>query len=104
MNLVFKAVNIATNLVAVSQSAVELNRCFFKMHNSLVDVFSQQLDPISQLSILTIQDLNAEFLFFNFFLTTSLVTLELIDAILLLLLNVVLVSDVRVKLFNVSSG
>ena len=74
------------------------------MHNSLVDVFSQQLDPISQLSILTIQDLNAEFLFFNFFLTASLVTLELIDAILLLLLNVVLVSDVRVKLLNVSSG
>lgn len=74
------------------------------MHNSLVDVFSQQLDPISQLSILTIQDLNAEFLFFNFFLTTSLVTLELIDAILLLLLNVVLVSNVRVKLLNVSSG
>jgi hypothetical protein len=74
------------------------------MHNSLVDVFSQQLDPISQLSILTIQDLNAEFLFFNFFLTASLVALELIDPILLLLLNVVLVSNVRVKLLNVSPG
>jgi hypothetical protein len=64
------------------------------VHHSLVDIISEQLDSITELTIFTVKDLDAQFLLFYFFFTSSLVTLELIDAVLLLFLNVVLVSDV----------
>lgn len=54
LNLILKAVNAATDLVTVSQCAIELHRSLFKMHNSLFNIFCQQLDSIVELSLFSI--------------------------------------------------
>jgi hypothetical protein len=39
------------------------------VHHSLVDIFGEQLNSITELTIFTVEDLDAQFLLFYFFFT-----------------------------------
>ena len=90
-------------LVTISQGCVELAVGFLNSEDFLVNSLCQCADSVVQLAIFPIKHLKSEFLILNFLLTPALVSLELEYVVLLLLLNVMAISDFSVKTFDVPS-
>lgn len=104
LHLILEVVDAGSDLVTVSDCAVELGRRLFKGERSLVDVVAQHLGSISELPLLAVEHLNSQLLLVDLLLAPPLVSSQLEDAVLLLLLDVVLVGDVRVQLLDVSAA
>ena len=103
MDLIIESSHGLFNLVTISQGCVELAVSFLNCEYFLVNSLSQGADPVVQLAIFAIKYLKTEFLVFDFFLTAALVTLELKNVVLLLLFNVMVISNFSVKSLNVTS-
>lgn len=103
LDLIVKGGHGLLDCVAISQSSVQLAIGLLNSEDLLVDGVRQCADSVIKLALLTVQDLEAQFLVLDLFLTASEVTLLLENVVLLLLLNIVVVSDFAVKTFDISS-
>ncbi len=103
MNLIIESSHGLFYLVTISQGCVQLAVSFLNCEYFLVNSLTQGADSVVKLAIFTIKDLKSEFLVLNFLLTPALVTLELKYVILLLLFNVMVISNFSVQSLNVTS-
>lgn len=103
LDLIVEVGNCLFNIITISQSGIELGVCLLNSKDLLINSFSERADSVIQLAVFTVENLQAEFLVLNFLLFSSLVSLELENPILLLLLNIVIVSDLLVKPLNIAS-
>jgi hypothetical protein len=103
LDLIVESCHCLFYLVTISQGCVELAVGFLDSEYFLVNSLGQGADSIVQLAIFPIKHLKSEFLILNFLLTPALVSLELEYVVLLLLLNIMAISDFSVKTLDVPS-
>lgn len=92
--LILKSANSTADLIIFTESSIKLSRGLLKHIGSLVDVLVKNTNAILKLTVFPLQDLETEFLIFNFLFLSSKVSLELEDSILLLFLDVMLIGYV----------
>jgi hypothetical protein len=103
LNLIIKSSDCLFYLVTISKSCVEFAVSFLNSEYFLVNSLSKGADSVVQLAIFTIKYLKSEFLVLYFLLTAALVTLQLEYVVLLLLFNVMAISNFSVKTLNIPS-
>jgi hypothetical protein len=103
LNLIIKSSDCLFYLVTISQSCVEFAVSFLNSEYFLVNSLGKGADSVVQLAIFTIKYLKSEFLVLYFLLTAALVTLQLEYVVLLLLFNVMAISNFSVKTLNIPS-
>ena len=103
LDLIIKSSDCLFYLVTISQSCVEFAVSFLNSEYFLVNSLGKGADSVVQLAIFTIKYLKSEFLVLYFLLTAALVTLQLEYVVLLLLFNVMAISNFSVKTLNIPS-
>ena len=101
MDLIIESSDCLFYLVTISKGCVKLAVSFLNSEYFLVNSLCKGADSVIQLAIFAIKYLKSEFLVLNFLLTPTLVTLQLEYVVLLLLFNVMAISNFSMKTLNV---